>query len=106
MRKENIELKFIEFEDIQVGDVLGLQDDDEDDYLYYQVAEITDERIIARNPQYEVYEEECKVHRQDFNKRLGLLAECKRNYKYVDCVIRAGKRIWDSVDNQILWALH
>ena len=48
MRKENVELSFIEFDDIQVGDILELKD--EYDYLYYQVTEIADEKIFAHNP--------------------------------------------------------
>lgn len=100
MKKENVELSFIEFDDIRVGDIIVLQDDE--DFMHCRVIEITDDRILAYDSD---IDEHCRIHKQDFNKRAGLLAECRWDYKYVDSILRT-EVLWECVDSQVYKALH
>ena len=105
MREKSITLKFIDFEDIQIGDVLVFltEDENEEDFLYYRVTEITDDRILAHDPN---HEEDCQIHKKTLYKNSCLPAECECGFRPVDSILRNGEILWECVDEQVFKALH
>ena len=104
MREKSITLNFIDFEDIQIGDVLVfLTESEEEDFLYYRVTEITNDRILAHGSN---YEEDCQIHKKTLYKNSCLPAEFEYGFRPVDTILRKGEILWECVDNQVFKALH
>ena len=99
MKKQTIEIDFIEFEDIQLGDVftleIGYSNDD------YRVIAIEKDRIILHNEQ---DEEDMWIDKEKFENYFNLLAENIYDYYKVLSIHRLGT-IWQSVENQCIWKI-
>ena len=99
MKKQTIEIDFIEFDDIQIGDVftieVGIHHDD------YKVTAIKEGRIILHDEEHCVH---MWINKEGFENYFNLLAESIYDYYKVVSIHRLGT-IWQSVENQCIWKL-